>query len=172
MWISPKFHLFVIRTFDNLVNEQMKEAQEESKRLLKNEKLRSSAYKRMRDETTQQLEKFKEYHHNQISKWKYEVEQMRKDNKPVFDLKNIRNMDKYTVSYLTCNDANLDRLFRSLQNCGIDITPFLREWTSSKIFLRILKEDIQKMFGVANHLIGIEEEMTKTIYSHELIGIC
>ncbi|QEO58315.1 KilA-N domain-containing protein [Francisella marina] len=168
MWISPKFHLFVIRTFDNLVSEQMKEAEQE---LFHKERTIKSMSVRWANDR-EELREFKEYHHQEISKWQYEVEQMRKGNQSKFEMKDTKYIEKYTIGYLASGKTNLDNLLKAMQCYGVEVRDFVRDWKSAIIFLNILRDKNRLLHNRAQMLIHEYEETTPTIYSHELVGLC
>jgi len=187
---ASEFKEAYINAFNSMEQHILDTQSKEQARQLKNEKLRAGAFKSERDSLKevqlyheQEISEVKSYYDNQIEKWRYECNSLiQKVNKQpkrqvsshIPNLQATRKVKEFNFSYLTSKDTNLDSFFRSMRDLHptLDLTPLTMDWVASKILLRVLKGDIQKMFGVANQVMYLEENMTKTIYDHELVGLC
>ncbi|WP_052399138.1 KilA-N domain-containing protein [Candidatus Francisella endociliophora] len=165
MWISAKFQLFVIRTFDNLVNEQMKEVEQELFHKERAIKSMSARWANDRDE----LKEFKEYHHQEIAKWQYEVQQMRKGTRSIPKLR-IHKVDKYDNYYYNNYQTNHDKLYQVLESINIDSRELRKEFRAVIILNNILTHELREYQNYMDNMAN--KRITSTIYSHELVGLC
>lgn len=158
---AAEFKEAYINAFNEMENKLKYEHEKESKKLLKNEKLRSGSYKRMYHEERTRADKLE-------SDLIFNYQQSCEDRSKGIYIPNIEPRNEYSPMYLMSNKTNLDNLIRSMKDYGVNVHEHIKELNAIKLYFSIYLEESRRYSNLAAQLAHETKNISKVIHSRDI----